>query len=275
MPLKIYSTAEGLPHYVVNRIVRDSHGFLWFCTREGLSRFDGYDFTTYGVEHGLPAGNVTAFIETREGTHWLGTSAGLVRFDPAGRSTMEGQAGEVSGRMFTSYGAAENNPGLHVTSMAQDRSGTLWVGTGDGAVSSHDGRRACPARTRLTSGFRIDYSFFHYSITTGRPRRERSGLPPDTTSTSVHPKRGERIEQPPLPGDVSKTGTVNSLFEDRDGRIWAGTRGAGLWRLARQCVRAALSSSASTPSRTDSQLSGSIRSSREPTELSGPARHAA
>jgi streptogramin lyase len=48
LPVKIYTTADGLGHNSVNRIVRDSRGFLWFCTLEGLSRFDGYSFTTYG-----------------------------------------------------------------------------------------------------------------------------------------------------------------------------------------------------------------------------------
>ncbi|HYX40101.1 MAG TPA: two-component regulator propeller domain-containing protein, partial [Pyrinomonadaceae bacterium] len=48
LPLKTYTTADGLAHNVINKIVRDSRGFLWFCTEEGLSRFDGYSFTNYG-----------------------------------------------------------------------------------------------------------------------------------------------------------------------------------------------------------------------------------
>jgi hypothetical protein len=40
--------------------VRDSRGFLWFCTREGLSRFLGYTFTTYGTEQGLPNALISA-----------------------------------------------------------------------------------------------------------------------------------------------------------------------------------------------------------------------
>ena len=45
LPVKIYTTADGLAQNVVNRIVRDSRGFLWFCTQDGLSRYDGYTFT--------------------------------------------------------------------------------------------------------------------------------------------------------------------------------------------------------------------------------------
>jgi hypothetical protein len=32
LPVRIYTTADGLPRDLVLRIVRDSHGFLWFCT---------------------------------------------------------------------------------------------------------------------------------------------------------------------------------------------------------------------------------------------------
>ena|SRR5215475_9314925 len=47
LPIKIYTTADGLVRDEINRIVQDSHGYLWFCTAEGLSRFDGYKFTNY------------------------------------------------------------------------------------------------------------------------------------------------------------------------------------------------------------------------------------
>src|SRR5207249_5130983 len=84
LPLKSYTVADGLPNNVINKIVRDSRGFLWFCTAEGLSRFDGYTFTNYTTDHGLPHGNVTDFLETRSGELWVGTSGGLVHFDPKG-----------------------------------------------------------------------------------------------------------------------------------------------------------------------------------------------
>src|SRR5438128_1887563 len=84
LPLKIYTTADGLAHNNVQRIVRDSRGFLWFCTFEGLSRFDGYSFTTYGVDQGLPSPVINDLLETRDGQYWVATAAGLCRFNPKG-----------------------------------------------------------------------------------------------------------------------------------------------------------------------------------------------
>src|SRR5580765_3228340 len=66
LPVKIYTTADGLARDQINRIVQDSHGFLWFCTVEGLSRFDGYRFTNYTTANGLPSGMVNDLLETRD-----------------------------------------------------------------------------------------------------------------------------------------------------------------------------------------------------------------
>ncbi|MGH9802049.1 MAG: two-component regulator propeller domain-containing protein [Blastocatellia bacterium] len=84
LPLTSYTTADGLAHNGINRIVKDSRGFLWLCTEEGLSRFDGYTFTNYGVEQGLPHRTVTDFLETRAGEFWVATYGGLVSFNPKG-----------------------------------------------------------------------------------------------------------------------------------------------------------------------------------------------
>jgi ligand-binding sensor domain-containing protein len=71
-----------LPSDAINCIVRDSHGFLWFCTPEGLSRFDGHTFTNFGPDRGLPNRSVADFLETRDGELWVGTAAGLSHLRP-------------------------------------------------------------------------------------------------------------------------------------------------------------------------------------------------
>ncbi len=67
LPVRTYSTADGLPAAIVKCVARDSHGFLWLCTEDGLVRFEGYGFVAFGLKDGLPHRAVTAFLETRRG----------------------------------------------------------------------------------------------------------------------------------------------------------------------------------------------------------------
>src|SRR5260370_25755786 len=86
LPLKSYTVAEGLPNDVINKIVRDSRSFLWFCTGEGLSRFDGYSFNNYGVDQGLPHAVVNDILETSKDEIWIATNTSLVFFNHRGQA---------------------------------------------------------------------------------------------------------------------------------------------------------------------------------------------
>ena len=84
LPFKNYTTADGLAHDFVSEIVRDSRGFLWFCTGEGLSRFDGYEFKNYTQAHGLPNRSVNDLLEIENGIYLVATADGIAVFDPKG-----------------------------------------------------------------------------------------------------------------------------------------------------------------------------------------------
>src|SRR5713101_7613642 len=92
LPIKTYTTADGLVRDQINRIVQDSHGFLWFCTAEGLSRYDGYKFTNYTTDQGLPHRVVNDLLETRSGIYWVATGDGLCRFNPTGNQLRVGES---------------------------------------------------------------------------------------------------------------------------------------------------------------------------------------
>src|SRR3954464_5202810 len=79
LPVKVYTAADGLAHNSVHRIVSDKSGLLWFCTAEGLSRFDGYGFRNFGTADGLPEAHVYDILETRSGDYWVATAGGLCR----------------------------------------------------------------------------------------------------------------------------------------------------------------------------------------------------
>src|SRR5438552_15007795 len=77
LPIRTYTVADGLANNTINKIVRDSRGFLWFCTADGISRFDGYEFRSFGTNEGLPHPYVNDLVETRSGEYWIATNGGL------------------------------------------------------------------------------------------------------------------------------------------------------------------------------------------------------
>ena len=134
LPIKTYTTADGLRNNVINKIVRDSRGFLWFCTNEGLSRFDGYGFTNYGTQQGLPHTVVNDLLETREGEYWVASNGGLVRFNPKGTPSSQVVYGNeaANGRepMFIVVVPEDKDRRARaVTMLFESRDGRLWCGT--------------------------------------------------------------------------------------------------------------------------------------------------
>ncbi len=124
LPVKNYSIGDGLGHDEVQEIVQDSRGFLWFCTSDGLSRFDGYRFITYGLKDGLPVSHINHLLESRDGTYWISTNGGgISRFNP----THNGP------QLFTSYKLpGENKLANFVNLVYEDKAGRTWIGTDGG-----------------------------------------------------------------------------------------------------------------------------------------------
>ena len=98
LPVKTYTTADGLGHNSIGRIVRDSRGFLWFCTFEGLSRFDGYAFTTYTIDDGLPSPVVNDLLETRDGEYWVADGKRTLPLQSQGEERAHNKRAETNGR---------------------------------------------------------------------------------------------------------------------------------------------------------------------------------
>jgi len=82
LPLHLFSAADGLAADSVVGIFRDSRGYLWLSTIDGLSRYDGRRFVSYSTDDGLPHRRVGDMVEDRHGALWIGTAGGVVRMDP-------------------------------------------------------------------------------------------------------------------------------------------------------------------------------------------------
>lgn len=125
LPVKMYTVSDGLVNNRVHRIVRDSRGFLWFCTSGGLSRFDGHNFVNYDVDSGLPFPSINDLYETKTNEYWIATNGGgVIFFNPRL---------EASGSPFTVYTVGDKAVTNRVNTLYQDRNGKIWAGT-DGGV---------------------------------------------------------------------------------------------------------------------------------------------
>src|SRR5215216_5576372 len=127
LPIKTYTTSDGLENSFVHHILQDSRGFIWFSTRNGLSRFDGNQFTTFNTEHGLPHSTINRLLETRGGVYWVATNGGGVcRFNPTpdGRPSARDEAGPL----FTVYPVGDQLATNRVNIVYEDRAGRIWAG---------------------------------------------------------------------------------------------------------------------------------------------------
>ena len=70
-------SADGLSQNTVNTIFKDSRGFLWFGTNDGLNRFDGKTFKVFQQNHtkanSIGANGITGITEDDEHRLWIGT----------------------------------------------------------------------------------------------------------------------------------------------------------------------------------------------------------
>lgn len=115
----------GLPNNSVTAVMKDSFGYIWVATQDGLARYDGYRFLSYGVKeplYRLKGNYVYTLCEDRQKRLWVGSDAGLDLIDlQTGLSVPASDLGAVSelSSLFNSF----------VRSVVQTTDGNIWVVT--------------------------------------------------------------------------------------------------------------------------------------------------
>jgi ligand-binding sensor domain-containing protein/signal transduction histidine kinase len=208
-PVRVYTAADGLAAYDVYGILADSRGFLWFRTVDGLSRFDGYAFTTYTTEDGLPDRRVSEIVETRAGDYWVATLGGLCRFDPRG---VRGSA-ESPPFVRVPIGEGEGAAGVNAVVVARD--GALWVGT-DAGLFRLEARDGGWVASHVDLGTRASV----LGIVEDRHGEIWVAALEDKGVYRVGPGGVERQAMP----EFATYFEPETVFEDRDGRLWVGAR---------------------------------------------------
>lgn len=78
-----YTTEEGLSQNYIECIHKDSRGFIWVGTWNGLNRFDGYKFITYHPQKGknsVSDGFINSIAEDKDGNLWIATRYGINKY---------------------------------------------------------------------------------------------------------------------------------------------------------------------------------------------------
>lgn len=81
---KGFSTHEGLSQSSVLSIAQDEQGFIWMGTKDGLNRFDGYNFISYKNEpenqNSISNNEVIFLLPDTEGNMFVGTRGGGLNY---------------------------------------------------------------------------------------------------------------------------------------------------------------------------------------------------
>ena len=112
----LYDNTNGLPTAEANAITQTSEGFIWIGSYGGLIRYDGKTFERMDSTKGV-ASVVSLFVDSSDRL-WIGTN-------DSGLALMEN--GE-----FRMWGADDGLNSPYVCTIAEDSSGTIYVGTTEG-----------------------------------------------------------------------------------------------------------------------------------------------
>jgi signal transduction histidine kinase/ligand-binding sensor domain-containing protein len=200
--LTISSNEPGL---WITALCEDSHGFLWVGTQqEGVFQLARGNVQRFGVTNGLVNESVTSLAADGQGGVWIGTKAGLTL---------------AREEQFTSFSRMDGLPDEFVSSVHVARSGAVWITTRAGMSRFEAGQLAPYALQTESQGRSPEYL--------GAYEDRRGNLWAFGDTYLVNLAEGKRFNY--FRGNEATSVRIWSLCEGRDGRLWIGTSGRGLF----------------------------------------------
>lgn len=207
---RVLTEADGISNTGVYSVVQDNLGFMWFCTRDGLDRYDGYNFRIFrpvpGDTRSISDPVCFTLHVDREGNLWAGTKDGVVRYDAAHES-------------FTRFLARETIP-LHVYSIEDAEPGALWLTSTEGLI--HLDTRTSATRTVISMVMDIE----------SRLLRDKSGTVWLASHRGLMTIAANDMQPVPFPDPRLGHGVVTAMHEIGTGVMWFGTSAGDLYSLS-------------------------------------------
>lgn len=117
---------DGLSQGTIYDILMDKKGFIWFCTDNGLNRYDGVRFKIYkhvADENSISTDRIFGIAQDTSGLIWLATEYGINSLDPQSNS-------------FHNYYILLNDSNATIYNKVQtiyvDSHNRVWAGTSSG-----------------------------------------------------------------------------------------------------------------------------------------------
>ena len=236
---EVWSAQNGLPGEAVYQILQTRDGYLWLRTSAGLVRFDGVSFMQIepAVDGRILREPVKAICEGADGDLLVRTTSRTLRYDggtltdyrqpgklPDGdiRELFESRSHEVlvgSDNFIyaiTNSGAVQLRNGTSWTfTPVEDPAGQIWIPALTGLYLRANGRlsHVDTGHLQLTALARAAPDEWWVGTLNG-PRLYRDGAFQENDATRR------------IPGEIT------AMSQDRDGNLWVGTAGKGLYRVA-------------------------------------------
>lgn len=217
-----YSIADGLSQSVVNCILQDSKGFMWFGTQNGLNRFNGNSFEvfTYRPADTTSLSNnwIYAIAEDREGNLWIGTKGGLNRYIRS-----ENRFERI--RYTTSYSPDVTE---YVYDVKCSRNGRILINTPPVLTICDP---VTLSFTHYTSPLPYDGSVKDAGIPLLEAANGKIWMGSASGLTCFDPGSGifEMEAKDPLSREIINGGNISALYQDSRGELYVGTA-SGLFR---------------------------------------------
>jgi signal transduction histidine kinase/ligand-binding sensor domain-containing protein/DNA-binding response OmpR family regulator len=214
------TTKDGLSSNVVNAILKDRFGLLWFGTEDGLDKFDGTRFKVYrhkvGDSTSLQANEILSLHEDKAGNLWVGTSGGsLSLYDRKKDAFINFPSG-------LSPNTISNNV---IRTVSSDNSGKIWI-IHYGGVDVLDPVTKKSKQFPLTTGNSGSAQYI-YGICAYQDSRHRMwiGTTGGLFKYDLKTRTLKRFQHSRRDTLSMADQTVNAIAEDKQGNIWVGTGG--------------------------------------------------